>query len=115
MTDTVSDLPEVLEVEPKESRQQPKLEKRFYETELRRLQEEMVKLQEAGFEIGCHSSTHPNLLNLTAEAIRRQHEEQRPDPKSNHCLMSHVASLPIQAGRRNQPRGSGSRAGNLTL
>jgi len=33
-------------VEPKESQRRPKLKKKFYETELRRLQEELVKLQD---------------------------------------------------------------------
>ena len=32
----------------------------------------VVKLQEAGFEIGCHTTTHPNLLGLSAEQIRKE-------------------------------------------
>lgn len=32
----------------------------------------VLKLQEAGFEIGNHTVTHPNLLRLTKEEIRRQ-------------------------------------------
>ena len=30
------------------------------------------KLQEAGFEIGCHTTTHPNLLGLTTTQVERQ-------------------------------------------
>jgi polyphosphate kinase 2 len=45
--DPAPEPPGQLEVEPKESRQRPKLKRRFYETELRRLQEELVKLQES--------------------------------------------------------------------
>ena len=33
---------------------------------------EVVKLHEAGFEIGCHSTTHPNLLGLSTPEIEKQ-------------------------------------------
>ena len=45
-TDTAPDGAETQEVEPKESIQRPKLKKKFYEKELRRLQEELIKMQE---------------------------------------------------------------------
>ena len=46
MTDTVPEAPDVLEVEPKQSQKRTKLKRKFYETELKRLQEELVKMQD---------------------------------------------------------------------
>ena len=39
----------------------------------RRLDWEGVKkLEDAGFEIGCHTATHPNILPLSDEEVRKQ-------------------------------------------
>ena len=46
MTDADPASADPVEVEPKESSRRPKLKNKFYEKELRRLQEELVKLQE---------------------------------------------------------------------
>ena len=46
VTDADPASPDPVEVEPKESSRKPKLKNKFYDKELRRLQEELVKLQE---------------------------------------------------------------------